>query len=88
MSRVKEFADALAAFHLPNVFNPYTDECPAHDYDGSSIVRRNNLIAVLEGALRVGVETMWFGRDLGYRGGRRTGLALGQPDSRLNRLPT
>jgi len=76
MSRANDFVEALAAFDLPNVFNPYRDACPAHDYDGSPIVRRNNLVAVLEGALQVGVETMWFGRDLGYRGGRRTGLAL------------
>jgi uracil-DNA glycosylase len=76
MSRVNDFVEALAAFHLPNVFNPYMDACPEHDYDGSPMIRRNNLVAALEGALQVGVETMWFGRDLGYRGGRRTGLAL------------
>jgi uracil-DNA glycosylase len=76
MSRALQFVEALADFHLPNVFNPYSDACPAHDYDGSPMIRRNNLVAVLEGALQVGIETMWFGRDLGYRGGRRTGLAL------------
>lgn len=27
-------------------------------------------------AFEPGVESIWFGRDLGYRGGRRTGLAL------------
>jgi hypothetical protein len=76
MSRAREFVEALAAFRLPNVFNPYIDSCPEHDLDESPAIRRSNLVAVIEGAFGVGVETMWLGRDLGYRGGRRTGLAL------------
>ena len=76
MNRVDHFVEALAGFRLPNVFNPYTDACPEHDRDGSPAIRRNNLTAVLAGALELGNETIWFGRDLGYRGGRRTGLAL------------
>ena len=31
---------------------------------------------VLEAALSSGVDSFWIARDLGYRGGRRTGLAL------------
>ena len=76
MSRASEFVEALAACRLPNVFNPYSDACPEHDLDASPTIRRKNLVAVIEGALGVGIDTIWIGRDLGYRGGRRTGLAL------------
>jgi hypothetical protein len=31
---------------------------------------------MLEAATRAEVDAVWIGRDLGYRGGRRTGLAL------------
>jgi uracil-DNA glycosylase len=31
---------------------------------------------MLEAAVEVEVDSLWIGRDLGYRGGRRTGLAL------------
>jgi hypothetical protein len=31
---------------------------------------------MLESALREPIDAIWVGRDLGYRGGRRTGLAL------------
>lgn len=31
---------------------------------------------MLERAVNVQVDAIWIGRDLGYRGGRRTGLAL------------
>lgn len=34
------------------------------------------LSAILEQALSTEVDSIWVGRDLGYRGGRRTGLAL------------
>lgn len=37
-------------------------------------VRRANLHAYLEAMC--GAKAIWFGRDLGYRGGRRTGIAL------------
>jgi len=34
------------------------------------------LLAMLEAASKSEVNSLWIGRDLGYRGGRRTGLAL------------
>src|SRR5439155_19264406 len=46
-------------------------DCPeAADY------RRANLEAFLEAAIEKGVNTVWIARDLGYRGGRRTGVPL------------
>jgi hypothetical protein len=72
----KEFVNALAAIELPNVFNPYADQCKVCDLDNASAVRRKNLMCYLESVGELGVDTLWMGRDLGYRGGRRTGLAL------------
>src|ERR1700683_3948629 len=34
------------------------------------------LLSMLQAAVEVEIDSMWIGRDLGYRGGRRTGLAL------------
>lgn len=39
-------------------------------------MRKNNLRTYLQSILDMGIDTIWMGRDLGYRGGRRTGLAL------------
>lgn len=70
------FVKALAAVQLPNVFNPYSDTCPVHDKRDAAAVRRRNLRTLLTAAEVLGIDTIWMGRDLGYRGGRRTGLAL------------
>ncbi|NWE51209.1 uracil-DNA glycosylase [Brevundimonas sp. P7753] len=75
-SWVEDFVGALAEVQLPNVFNPYADVCPSHDLPGAPTVRRNNLAKVLDRQLVMGTDTIWVGRDLGYRGARRTGLAL------------
>ncbi|RJG11713.1 uracil-DNA glycosylase [Massilia cavernae] len=72
----KEFVAALADIRLPNVFNPYADQCGACDLDNAASVRKINLTSYLNTVRDIGVETIWMGRDLGYRGGRRTGLAL------------
>ena len=72
----RQFVSALADFRLANVFNPYLDQCPVHDRDDAPARRRRNLQRFLEAAIDKGVSTMWVGRDLGYRGGRRTGLPL------------
>lgn len=71
----KKYVNQLAAFDLSGVFNPYRDRCTDADKVDAPRIRRANLtnyMSAMEGAVRV----MWFGRDLGYRGGRRTGLAL------------
>lgn len=70
------FVKSLASIHLPNVFNPYADVCEVHDKANAANTRRRNLRHYLEAAHALGVDTVWMGRDLGYRGGRRTGLAL------------
>lgn len=68
--------DELAALRLEHVFNPYADRCPDHDRPDAPRIRRQNLVCMLAAAEQLAVDAMWFGRDLGYRGGRRTGLAL------------
>ncbi|MBX8499813.1 uracil-DNA glycosylase [Pseudomonas lijiangensis] len=70
------FVNALSELKLDNVFNPYADTCPVHDRADAASARRRNLKGYLKAALEIGVDTIWMGRDLGYRGGRRTGLAL------------
>lgn len=70
------FVKGLAGVALPNVFNPYRDVCEVHDRQDAPALRRRNLRAILTSAVEQGLDTIWMGRDLGYRGGRRTGLAL------------
>jgi len=70
------FAATLAETRLPSVFNPYRETCSAHDRDDAALLRRCNLARCLEAALASRVDTIWIARDLGYRGGRRTGLPL------------
>jgi hypothetical protein len=47
-----------------------------HDRPDAAARRRQNLELSLSTAVDLGVRTIWIARDLGYRGGRRTGLAL------------
>ena len=77
------FVKALAEISLPNVFNPYADRCNLFDLPTAASVRRKNLISYLTAIERSGTDIIWMGRDLGYRGGRRTGLAL-TDESHLN----
>lgn len=76
MKQVAKFVDDLAAMDMPNIFNPYVDVCKDHDLPDADQLRRKNLTNVLKAALDLDVRTIWIARDLGYRGGRRTGLAL------------
>ncbi|MCA6343063.1 uracil-DNA glycosylase [Phenylobacterium sp.] len=71
-----QFVSALEAMSLPSVFNPWRDRCPVHDVADAAARRRHNLESFLEAAIRAKVRTMWIARDLGYRGGRRTGVPL------------
>lgn len=76
MKTPKTFAAALAETRLPSVFNPYRETCALHDRPNAVAVRRRNLERCLEAALDARVDTIWVARDLGYRGGRRTGVPL------------
>ena len=72
----QQFVENLATLTFEDTFNPYADRCMIHDYDDAPIRRRNALLAILQVAVESDVDAIWIGRDLGYRGGRRTGLAL------------
>lgn len=76
MNNPKSFVAALAQPRLPSVFNPYADWCPIHDRPDAAGVRKRNLVRFLDAALAARVDTLWIARDLGYRGGRRTGVPL------------
>jgi hypothetical protein len=72
----REFVEALAEVRLPHVFNPYADRCEIHDLRDAPDLRRRNLTNYLTRATDLGASEVWVARDLGYRGGRRTGIAL------------
>jgi uracil-DNA glycosylase len=67
---------ALTELRFVNTFNPYVDRCPIYDTPDAPNVRRDYLAKMLERASLGDIDAIWVGRDLGYRGGRRTGLAL------------
>lgn len=75
-NEVLQFVDAVASLQADNAFNPYRDRCPTWDKADAVSIRRKNLSRVLSAALAVDIDSVWIARDLGYRGGRRTGLAL------------
>lgn len=75
----------LAEVSLANVFNPYSDRCPLHDSEEAATIRRCNLASILTASYAHGADSIWFGRDLGYRGGRRTGLSL-TDEARMHRF--
>jgi uracil-DNA glycosylase len=70
------FIERLRSVAFPNVFNPYRDQCQEHDHSHSPSIRSSNLERYLNAALSGKIDSLWLGRDCGYRGGRRTGIAL------------
>lgn len=70
------FVDAVSSLSFDNCFNPYTDRCLVHDRYDAPRRRSAVLSALVDKACLAPVDAIWIGRDLGYRGGRRTGLAL------------
>lgn len=72
----KSFVNELAKLTFENTFNPYSERCEVYDYFDAPKKRRALLRKMLIAANQVNVDAIWIGRDLGYRGGRRTGLAL------------
>lgn len=71
-----EFVSCLQELKFESVFNPYADRCLVHDRQDASGRRARALLELLQAAVETEVDALWIGRDLGYRGGRRTGLAL------------
>lgn len=67
---------SLKNLEFENTFNPYFDRCPVFDSECAPKIRRYYLEEMLKRAAEANVDAIWVGRDLGYRGGRRTGLAL------------
>lgn len=74
--RPRHFVDQICELSFEHTFNPYSDTCAIHDVADAPRRRSEALLALLNAAVRVEVDAIWIGRDLGYRGGRRTGLAL------------
>ncbi len=70
------FLASLQQLKFDHAFNPYVDRCPVYDLADAPEQRSNILRSVLEAALKQPVDSLWIGRDFGYRGGRRTGLAF------------
>lgn len=73
---ISKFVSDLAAYEGTSTFNPYSDKCESFDRHDAARIRRSNLRAMISAALQGKATTLWVARDLGYRGGRRTGLAL------------
>ena len=74
--RPVEFVTSLQGLKFENAFNPYSDRCSVHDVSDAPARRARALRGMLEVAADSEIDALWIGRDLGYRGGRRTGLAL------------
>lgn len=72
----KIFIERLCSLDFENTFNPYSDHCEAYDREDAPKLRREALLSILEVAVKRDIDAIWIGRDLGHRGGRRTGLAL------------
>ena len=72
----QSYVARLKGLNIPNTFNPYADRCQVYDRNDSPAQRAKILENMLSAAHRISVDAIWLGRDLGHRGGRRTGLAL------------
>ena len=71
-----QYVKELSKVNFENTFNPYSNRCAVHDLDNAPHCRSQTLQFMLEAAIEREIDSIWIGRDLGYRGGRRTGLAL------------
>ena len=72
----KKFVRELTGYTGTSVFNPYSDICKVFDKRNANLIRLKNLELILGELSSKEVDAIWIGRDLGHRGGRRTGLAL------------
>ena len=73
---MEKFMRNLLSLKFTNVFNPYTDTCKFYDRENAAWLRKMYLRHVLTEAIERPIQAIWMGRDMGYLGGRRTGLAF------------
>lgn len=73
---VGPFVKELGSLTFENTFNPYSERCAIYDVCDAPRRRSALLEDILVAACETEIDSIWVGRDLGYRGGRRTGLAL------------
>ncbi|HTO79575.1 MAG TPA: uracil-DNA glycosylase [Methylocystis sp.] len=70
------FLSVVCATRFDDAFNPFADRCPVHDRAKGPKIRAKILLRLLATAERLGTRSLWLGRDFGWRGGRRSGLAF------------
>lgn len=75
-AKIDQLIKSIKDTSFDNVFNPYIHNCHTHDHKKSHEIREENLKVYLSRQLKLKPEIIWVGRDLGYRGGRRTGIPL------------
>ena len=73
---VQTIFSKLRKLSFPNTFNPYVDCCTQYDKPYAPEIRAKLIYDILIAAADEEIDSIWIGRDLGYRGGRRTGLAF------------
>ena len=76
MTTPESFIEALRKLKFEDTFNPYSERCTVHDHDDAPSMRSKTLLAILEAATQREIDSLWVGQELGYKGGRRTGLAF------------
>jgi hypothetical protein len=76
MSLIERFVQRISTLRIEDCFNPYADRCSVFDKKLAPSIRRQNLLQILTSLRSTQMIDVWVGRDLGYKGGRRTGLAL------------
>ena len=70
------FVRDLRGLSFESAFNPYSSRCPVYDLSDAPQRRSRILLSLLKATLDRDIDAVWIGRDLGHRGGRRTGLSL------------
>jgi uracil-DNA glycosylase len=71
-----QLLSVLCATRFDHAFNPFADRCAVHDRARAPETRAKLLLGLLAAAERRGTRSLWIGRDFGWRGGRRSGLAF------------
>lgn len=73
-NNINSIIQRLSINSFDNSFNPYSDICSHFDNSESNKIRRNNLEKYLKYFSKLDSIDIWIGRDLGYKGGRKTGI--------------